>query len=415
MVHFNIVNTLYNKRILLGLTGSIAAYKSAELTRRLKELGADVRVCMTHSATQFITPLTLQALSGHPVHTDLLDTNAEAAMGHIEIARWADLILVAPASADFLARLSNGRADDLLSAICLASYSPLAVAPAMNQGMWENKATQSNIQTLQQRDIHLMGPDHGSQACGEVGAGRMLEPEQIIEHVMPLFSTGLLNGKQLVITAGPTREPIDPVRYISNRSSGKMGFAIAEAAVEAGAKVTLISGPTQLNSLDNVKRINVETASQMHQAVLDNMQDCDIFIATAAVSDYRPGLQAVNKIKKHDDEMQIKLVKTPDILSSVASLTNAPFTVGFAAETENVLDYARSKLQHKKLNMIIANQVGPSKGFDQDENELDVIWQDGHIHLDLNSKKTLARDLMKIIAEKINAIDTTQSTRLKTR
>jgi len=409
------VNTLYNKRILLGLTGSIAAYKSAELTRRLKDLGANVRVCMTHSAMQFITPLTLQALSGHPVHTDLLDTTAEAAMGHIEIARWADLILVAPSSADFLARLSNGRADDLLSAICLASYSPVAVAPAMNQGMWENKATQDNIKTLLERDIHLIGPDHGSQACGEVGAGRMFQPEQIIEHIMPLFSTGYLSGRQIIITAGPTREPIDPVRYISNRSSGKMGFAIAEAAVEAGAKVTLVSGPTQLSSPDNVKRIDVETACQMHQAVLDNMQDCDLFIATAAVSDYRPGLQAVNKIKKHDDELQIKLVKTPDILSSVASLPDAPFTVGFAAETENVLDYARSKLQHKKLNMIIANQVGPSQGFDQDENELDIIWQDGHIHLDLNSKKTLARDLMKIIAEKINAIDTTQNTRLKTR
>lgn len=409
------MNTLNNKRILLGITGSIAAYKSAELTRRLKEHGAEVRVVMTQAATRFITPLTLQALSGHPVHTNLLDASAEAAMGHIELARWTDLILIAPSSADFLARLTAGRADDLLSAICLASHSPIALAPAMNQGMWNNQATQSNVLTLQQRDFYFIGPDHGSQACGETGPGRMLEPEQIIHQTMSLFIGGTLADKRLVITAGPTREPIDPVRYISNRSSGKMGFAIAEAAAEAGANVTLICGPVQLSTPDHIKRIDVETASHMHQAVIDNMQTCDIFVATAAVADYRPGLQSVNKIKKHQDEMQLNLIKTPDILSAVASLINAPFTVGFAAETENLLDYAHNKLQQKKLDMIVANQVGPSAGFDQDNNELDILWQDGHIHLDLNSKKTLARDLIKIIAERINAIDTTQNTGLKTR
>ncbi|NOY67046.1 MAG: bifunctional phosphopantothenoylcysteine decarboxylase/phosphopantothenate--cysteine ligase CoaBC [Gammaproteobacteria bacterium] len=410
------MNTLYNKHILLGITGSIAAYKSAELTRRLKELGADIRVVMTTSATRFITPLTLQALSGHPVNTDLLDTDAEAAMGHIELARWADLILVAPASADFLARLTAGRANDLLSAICLASYSPIAVAPAMNQGMWENKATQDNINTLQQRDIHFMGPGHGSQACGETGAGRMIEPEQIIARTLPLFTSGALSGKKIIITAGPTREAIDPVRYISNHSSGKMGFAIAEAAANAGADVTLVCGPTQLTAYpDSIQRIDVITASQMYQSVMDNLSDCDIFIASAAVADYRPGLQAVNKIKKQHDEMQLRLVKTPDILASVASQTDAPYTVGFAAETENVLEYARKKRQKKGIDMIVANKVGPTSGFNQDNNELDVIWQEGHIHLNLNSKKTLARDLIQIITEKINAIDTTQNTGLKTR
>lgn len=409
------MNTLYNKRILLGITGSIAAYKSAELTRRLKEHGAEVRVVMTRAATQFITPLTLQALSGHPVHTDLLDTRAEAAMGHIELARWADVILVAPASADFIARLSTGRADDLLAAICLASRSLIAVAPAMNQAMWENPATRDNIRSLQTHHIHLFGPDNGSQACGETGPGRLLETEQLIQQTRSLFVNGTLSGQRIVITAGPTREPIDPVRFISNRSSGKMGFAIADAATAAGASVTLICGPTTLPTPEHIKRIDVETASQMHQVVINNMHDCDIFVATAAVSDYRPGLQAVNKIKKNQDEMQLNLVKTPDILAAVADLSTPPFTVGFAAETENLLDYARNKLQQKKLDMIVANQVGPATGFDQDNNELDILWQDGHIHLDLNSKTTLARDLIKIIAERINAIDTTQDTRSKTR
>jgi phosphopantothenoylcysteine decarboxylase/phosphopantothenate--cysteine ligase len=409
------MNTLYNKRIILGITGSIAAYKSAELTRRLRDAGADVRVVMTRSATEFITPLTLQALSGKPVHTALLDADAEAAMGHIELARWADLILVAPASADFIARLSAGFCNDLLSAICLARQTQLAIAPAMNQGMWSNAATQSNITTLKQRDLLILGPAQGSQACGETGPGRMLEVDQLIEACNKLFQSGLMSGQHVLITAGPTREAIDPVRYISNRSSGKMGFAIAEAAAEAGARVTLIAGPVQQDTPERVSRVDVETASQMQQAVLKYAESCDIFIATAAVADYRPGLQSINKIKKQHNEMQLKLVRTHDILATIANLPEPPFTVGFAAETDNLIEYARAKLERKKLDMVVANPVGPTQGFDQDTNELDILWPNSHIHLDKNSKKTLARKLITIIAERTHAIDTTENTGQKTR
>jgi len=409
------MNTLYNKRILLGISGSIAAYKSAEITRRLRELEADVRVVMTRAAMEFITPLTMQALSGNPVHSELLDTTAEAAMGHIELARWADLILLAPASADLIARLASGRADDLLSAVCLASKARIAIAPAMNQGMWGKQATQDNIATLKQRDVSVLGPAQGLQACGDIGLGRLLEPADLIESCTSLFRNGLMTGRHILITAGPTREPIDPVRYISNRSSGKMGFALARAAIEAGAKVTLIAGPVSLATPDGVTRIDVETASQMHQAVHHHVTQCDIFIATAAVADYKPGLQAVNKIKKTADEMQLKLVRTHDILSSVATLSSAPYTVGFAAETDNVLDYARAKMERKKLDIIVANSVGPTKGFDQDDNEVDVLWSQGHIHLEQTSKTLLAQKLIKIIAERINANNTTENTGRKTR
>ncbi len=409
------MNTLYNKRILVGICGSIAAYKSAELTRRLRDLGADVTVVMTDAATKFITPMTMQALSGKPVHTELMDAEAEAAMGHIALARWADLILVAPASADFIARLSTGQASDLLGAICLASKAPLAIAPAMNQAMWSHAATQDNVKILKQRDAIILGPAEGSQACGDIGPGRMLETEQLIESCQALFKTGLLSGKRVLITAGPTREPIDPVRYISNRSSGKMGFAIAEAATAAGAEVTLISGPVQLNTPDRVERLDVETASEMYQTVMEHCARCDIFIATAAVADYRPGLQSVHKIKKQSDELKLKLVRTHDILASIAALPGAPFTVGFAAETDHLLDYARSKLTAKKLDMIVANPVGPSMGFDQDDNTLDILWAGGHIHCEQSSKKTLAVKLIKIIAERINANDTTKNTGRKTR
>lgn len=409
------MNTLYNKRILLGISGSIAAYKSAEITRRLRELEADVRVVMTRAAMEFITPLTMQALSGNPVHSELLDTTAEAAMGHIELARWADLILLAPASADLIARLASGRADDLLSAVCLASKARIAIAPAMNQGMWGKQATQDNIATLKQRDVSVLGPAQGLQACGDIGLGRLLEPADLIEGCTSLFRNGLMTGRHILITAGPTREPIDPVRYISNRSSGKMGFALARAAIEAGAKVTLIAGPVSLATPDGVTRIDVETASQMHQAVHHHVTQCDIFIATAAVADYKPGLQAVNKIKKTADEMQLKLVRTHDILSSVATLSSAPYTVGFAAETDNVLDYARAKMERKKLDIIVANSVGPTKGFDQDDNEVDVLWSQGHIHLEQTSKTLLAQKLIKIIAERINANNTTENTGRKTR
>ena len=409
------MSTLYNKRILLGISGSIAAYKSAEITRYLREQGADVRVVMTHSSIAFITPLTLQALSGNPVYIEWMDADSEAAMGHIELARWADLLLIAPASADLIARLAGGRADDLLTAVSLASKSPLAIAPAMNQAMWDNHATQHNIKVLQQRDVIIMGPEQGLQACGDIGPGRLLEPAEIVTTCASLFSNKLLTGKHVLITAGPTREAIDPVRYISNRSSGKMGFAMARAAYEAGAKVTLIAGPVHLPTPDGITRIDIETASQMHEAVHQYVTRCDIFIASAAVADYKPGLQAVNKIKKKAGEMQLKLVRTNDILSSVTALPHPPYTIGFAAETENVMEYARNKMDRKKLDIIIANAVGPDKGFDQDDNEVDVIWPQGHIHLEQNSKSTLAQNLIKIIAERINANNTTENTGRKTR
>jgi len=409
------MNTLQNKRILLGICGSIAAYKSAELTRRLRDLGAEVRVVMTTSATQFITPLTLQALSGNPVHTDLMDAEAEAAMGHIELARWADLLLIAPASADFIARFAAGRSHDLLGAICLACKAPVAIAPAMNQAMWSHTATQDNLNILIQRETLVFGPADGSQACGEIGPGRMLEPDQLIESCQTLFQPGWLTGKRVLITAGPTREAIDPVRYISNRSSGKMGFAIAEAAAMAGANVTLIAGPVQLSTPDRVKRLDVETASDMYQAAMEQGNDCDIFVATAAVADYRPSLQSVQKIKKQSAELQLKLVRTHDILASIANLPKPPFTVGFAAETDNLLDYAQNKLVDKKLNMIVANQVGPSQGFDQDDNMLDILWSGGHVHCEQSSKKSLAIKLIKIIAERLNANNTTENTGRQTR
>jgi len=408
------MKSLTNKHVLLGICGSIAAYKSAELTRKLRDAGADVRVVMTHSAEQFITPLTLQALSGHPVHSDLLDTDTEAAMGHIELARWADLILIAPASADFIARLSQGRANDLLTAICLASQTTIALAPAMNQAMWSNQATQQNVATLKNRQLRFVGPVDGLQACGELGEGRMMEPAEILENCQQLFQTGQLAGKRLIITAGPTREAIDPVRYLSNRSSGKMGFAVAEAAVEAGAKVILISGPVNLPTPDRVNRVDVVSAADMHQAVNAHLSECDIFISAAAVADYRPGLRAVSKIKKQDSTLNLSLVKTPDILASIGDLKNPPFTVGFAAETGQVLDYARDKLQRKNLDMIVANQVGDTMGFDSEDNTVDILWADGHIHLPLDSKKTLASKLISIIAERFNANHSTKNSGQKT-
>ncbi|HET8705748.1 MAG TPA: bifunctional phosphopantothenoylcysteine decarboxylase/phosphopantothenate--cysteine ligase CoaBC, partial [Pseudomonadales bacterium] len=319
---------LLQKHVVLGVTGGIAAYKSAEIIRRLRDQGAEVRVVMTAAAQQFITPLTLQALSGEPVHTDLLDPAAEAAMGHIELARWADVILVAPASADFLARVVVGRGDDLLTTLCLATKAPLVFAPAMNQQMWAAAATQANIQTLQTRGVKLIGPASGSQACGDVGLGRMVEPTDIVQQLPTCFDSGVLSGKKVVITAGPTREALDPVRFITNHSSGKMGFAIAEAAREAGAAVTLISGPVNLPTPDRVKRVNVVSAQDMLNASLEAVKEADIFIATAAVADYRPAQIAKQKIKKSGDELTIQLVKNPDIVATIAALPNKPFTVG---------------------------------------------------------------------------------------
>lgn len=391
---------LVNKRILLGVTGGIAAYKSADLVRRLQDAGAEVRVVMTQGACEFITPLTMQALSGHPVHTDLLDPRAEAAMGHIELARWADLVLIAPASANFLARLAYGHGNDLLTTLCLATGAPVAVAPAMNQQMWADTATQKNQLILQEKGIHIFGPGAGSQACGEVGPGRMQEPMEIIQQVAEVFDYDLLTGKHVVITAGPTREPIDPVRYLTNRSSGKMGFALASAAAEAGARVTLIAGPVVLDTPNRVQRIDVVRAEDMFEASMKTVDDgCDIFISTAAVADYRPTVTADHKIKKSTEEIHLTLVKNPDIIASVARHEKRPFTVGFAAETRDVIEYAQGKLKNKKLDMIATNDVsGTNVGFNSDNNALTVIWPGGHKVLPLASKAQIAKQLVELIA-----------------
>ncbi|RLT96915.1 bifunctional phosphopantothenoylcysteine decarboxylase/phosphopantothenate--cysteine ligase CoaBC [Ketobacter sp.] len=397
---------LANRRIVLGVTGGIAAYKSAELIRRLKDLGADVRVVMTPAAQEFITPLTLQALSGNPVHTTLLDTEAEAAMGHIELARWGDLILVAPASADFLARMAHGHGNDLLTTLCLAARCPLAVAPAMNQAMWASRSNQDNIALLQARGIPLFGPAAGEQACGDVGPGRMLEPTELAHLTAGLFPRQLLTGTRITITAGPTREAIDPVRYISNHSSGKMGFALAEAARDAGAQVTLISGPVHLPTPDRVQRIDVVSAQDMYDASLGALKQTDIFIATAAVADFRVENSRNQKIKKQDNSgtiqdgrMTLTLVENPDIVAAVASHSPKPFTVGFAAETQDVENYARQKIARKGLDMIVANDVSRSDiGFNSDQNAVTVIWPDGQQAIDLASKAQIARDLVTLIA-----------------
>ena len=395
---------LHNKRVLLGISGGIAAYKSAELVRRLKDLGADVQVVMTQAAQEFITPLTLQALSGHPVHTDLLDPAAEAAMGHIELARWADIVLIAPATADLIARISQGVANDLLTTLILASDAKLALAPAMNQAMWRDSATQANIALLAQRGYLLFGPAAGQQACGDLGLGRMEEPAALAQALADTFQTQALTGKHVVITAGPTREAIDPVRYITNHSSGKMGFALATAAVEAGAKVTLVCGPVHLATPDRVQRINVESARDMLDACEQSMP-CDIFIAAAAVADYRPATIAEQKLKKDplaEDGMQIELVRNPDVLATIAKRADRPFCVGFAAETENLLAYASSKLQHKNLDLIVANDVAnQSIGFNSDENAITIIDRNQQQrHFAQASKQKIAAQLIDFIAQR---------------
>lgn len=391
--------SLPHKQILLGISGGIAAYKSAELTRLLVKAGVQVRVVMTEGGQAFVTPLTFQALSGQPVRTELLDTEHEAAMGHIELAKWADLVLIAPASAGFIEKLAHGRADDLLSTLCLATDSPIMLAPAMNQQMWQQAATQANIETLLQRQMQMLGPDEGDQACGDIGPGRMLEPADILQQLEAHFHTGILAGKKVLITAGPTREPIDPVRFLTNRSSGKMGFAIAQAAEEAGAIVTLVAGPVQQETPRGVERIDVETAAEMHAAVLPLAKDADIFIATAAVSDYRPAETASQKIKKSENKLSLNLQPNPDILAEVAALKTAPFTVGFAAETEDLETHAQAKLEKKNLNMIAANPVNANQGFDQDENQLTVISNNSKVQLTLASKAKIARQLIRLIAQ----------------
>jgi len=396
-------SALQGRHIILGVTGGIAAYKGADLVRRLREAGAEVRVVMTRAATEFVTPLTFQAVSGQPVHTSLLDPEAEAAMGHIALARWADAVLIAPASADVLARLAHGQADDLLTTLCLATEAPLAVAPAMNRVMWLHPAVRGNVAILEQRGVAIFGPGVGDQACGEQGAGRMLEPLELVRHVGGLFGPRLLQGKRVVLTAGPTREALDPVRFISNRSSGRMGFALAAAARDAGAEVELVAGPVTLDSPIGVHRTDVETAGQMHDAVLGLLDGCDLFIGCAAVADYRPKQVAAEKIKKREQQMQVALERNPDILASVAAASPRPFTVGFAAETEDLQGHAEDKRRRKGLDLIAANLVGqPDSGFDVDLNRLWLRWQDGDCWLGPASKAQVAAELIAFIADRMS-------------
>ena len=396
--------SLAGVKILLAVTGSIAAYKSADLVRRLQDVGAEVRVVMTKAACEFITPLTMQTLSGHPVAIDLLDIVQESTMGHITLARWADWVLVAPASADSIAKIAQGRTDDLLSALCSASESPLAISPAMNNKMWTNPATQDNLQTLLKRGVQLIGPASGEQACGEQGEGRFLEPLDIVKELIQLAVPKSLTAQRVVITAGPTNEPIDPVRYIANRSSGKMGFAVAKAAAEAGADVLLVAGPVHLMTPIGVTRMDIQTAQQMHDAVMANMTECDIFIACAAVADYQVETIEQKKIKKtKQDNLNLKLVPTVDIVTAVTEQVDKPFVVGFAAETDDVADYAQAKLARKNLDMIAANHVGDGIGFAVDDNALQVFWPEGNKTLPLAAKSQLARDLMTLIIEQYNA------------
>ncbi|WP_418113729.1 bifunctional phosphopantothenoylcysteine decarboxylase/phosphopantothenate--cysteine ligase CoaBC [Vibrio scophthalmi] len=399
------MQTLAGKKILLGISGGIAAYKCAELTRRLIERGAQVQVVMTHAAKEFITPLTMQAVSGRPVSDSLLDPAAEASMGHIELAKWADLVLLAPATADLIARMAAGMGNDLLTTLVLASDAPIAVSPAMNQQMYLNLATQENIATLARRGMHIWGPAAGEQACGDVGPGRMLEPMQLVGLCEQFFADKPLKGKSILITAGPTREAIDPVRYISNHSSGKMGFALADMAQKLGAEVTLVSGPVALATPQGCQRVNVESALDMHQAVMNHAQQSDVFISCAAVADYRPETVADNKLKKtaDNDAMTVKMIKNPDIVASVAAMTESrPFTVGFAAETQNVKQYALSKLERKNLDMICANDVSlAGQGFNSNDNAITVYWKEGEQSLTLASKQHIAQQILQMIADKL--------------
>ena len=395
-------STTLPQRILLGVTGGIAAYKNAELVRRLRDAGAEVQVVMTEAATAFITPLTLQALSGRPVRSQLMDAQAEAAMGHIELARWAECILIAPASADFLARLAHGLANDLLSTLCLASEAPLFLAPAMNRVMWQHPATRANCALLTARAATLLGPAEGSQACGETGTGRMLEPHELVQALSLPARRADLHGLTVLMTAGPTREPLDPVRFLTNRSSGKMGYAVARAAQAAGARVILVSGPVHLDPPPGVTCLRVERAEEMRAAVMSHVHEADVFIATAAVADYRPAAPAAGKIKKKDAALSLTLEPTPDILAEVAALPRRPFTVGFAAETERLAEHAEDKRRRKRLDLIAANQVDDcGMGFDSDDNALTVFWDGGSRTLPRQAKTQLAVALVELIAERL--------------
>lgn len=399
-----------NKHILLGVSGGIAAYKAAELVRLFKKQGADVKVVMTKSALQFISPLTFQALSGNSVHSELLDTDAENAMGHINLARWADAFIIAPATANIIAKLSYGLADDLLSTLYLAATCPVYVAPAMNQAMWNNAVTQENVEKLKRHGIGIIGPEQGDQACGEIGFGRLSEPVDICKHLMvaldkqALSPSQCLQGLNVLISAGPTREPLDPVRYLTNRSSGKMGYALAQAALNAGANVTLVSGPVSLVAPKNVHLIKVETAEQMHEAVISKALENAVYIGAAAVADYSPVIIQAEKIKKQDDQSSLLLRKNKDILADVAKLDKRPFTVGFAAETDHLEVYAQDKLVRKNIDMIAANWVGREQGgFDSEQNALHVFWKTGDKKLVMTTKSQLAEQLINLIAERLHA------------
>ena len=406
---FRIRDSIINTRILLGVCGGIAAYKSAELVRLLRKQDCQVRVVMTRSAQEFVTPLTFQALCGHAVHTELFDAEQEQTMGHIHLARWADLVLIAPASANMLAKMAHGIADDLLSTLYLAAECPVYVAPAMNQAMWNKAVTQDNLARLRRDGVEVIGPAAGEQACGEQGLGRMTEPADICDYILGRSDKAMLKGLKLVISAGPTREPLDPVRYISNRSSGKMGYALAKAAAKAGADVTLVSGPVNLSVPGGVTLIDVETAQQMHDAVIGRMNSCDVYIGAAAVADYRPAQVEDRKIKKQHEHSVITLEKNPDIVATVASLPDKPFVVGFAAETDDLENYAISKLRAKKLDMIAANWVGQTEGgFDSDRNALHVYWPGGNRHLAMTDKTHLAEQLLTLINERLHEKNPTQ-------
>lgn len=390
--------SLANKNVLLGVTGGIAAYKAPDLVRKLTAEGANVRVVLTDSASAFVSPMSLQAVSGNPVHQHLLDADAEAAMGHIELAKWADILLIAPATANTMAKLAHGLADDLLTTLFLATTAKIYIAPAMNQQMWKAPATKRNLSVLEDFGITLLGPDSGEQACGDVGAGRMLEPLDIAKAIIP-SEDNALSGINVVVTAGPTREPLDPVRYISNHSSGKMGYAIAQAAQRAGANVTIISGPVSLPTPGGCRRIDVVTADEMLNKAKAEAPNCDIFIATAAVADYRASEVADNKMKKSSDELTLTFVKNPDILATIAALEDGPFTVGFAAESQNVEAYAKDKLTRKKLDMIAANDITrEGLGFNSDDNALHVYWQTGDAELPTGKKSELAKSLLSLVA-----------------
>lgn len=399
------MKSLANKNILLGVTGGIAAYKSAEIVRHLKKSGASVRVVMTRSAEEFITPLTLQALSGNRVSTELLDAEAEAAMGHIELAKWADGILIAPATANTIARLSSGRGDDLLSTVTLAFDGPISVAPAMNQAMWRDERTQENLKKLIDQDFGICGPGSGEQACGDVGLGRMLEPLDILDMFSLSFNKGTLSGKKILITAGPTQEPIDPVRFITNRSSGKMGYSLVEAALESGANVTLISGPVNIETPSNCNFVSIKTAKEMYDAVMHHISGMDVYIGAAAVSDYSPAKASDSKIKKDgsNSPMVLELKENQDILKSVSELEQRPYVVGFAAETNDLIKNAEKKLSNKNLDLIIANDVSNKDiGFDSDDNEVTLITEKEKHLIERQNKRKVSKKIIDFISGRIN-------------